>query len=262
MLKVHDLISVLIAGTPDKSQTETVIGDGESARPSSQESAEDMATKDNSGNTCDTVKTEVKSEPSEEGEEETDMKPCKTELKLEGDVECQEEVITETMDTKEFKTESPVKEEGDGVKEEVRNGEMRYSLKDLAQVGQKYLNDDEDEEDGGLRHEGAMHYLKNLVNHADGEVRAGGSDDVNKVIYCIDGLVQERRNSSALAMDYGVKSSCTNPSIWGGSCRCGCLVTWFCHQSIAKAGDQTATPPTPDPYCPIRVCMGLVYHLE
>ena len=28
---------------------------------------------------------------------------------------------------------------------------------------------------------------------------------------------------------------------------CGCLVTWFCYQLIAKPGDKTATPPRPHP---------------
>ena len=29
---------------------------------------------------------------------------------------------------------------------------------------------------------------------------------------------------------------------------CGCLVTWFCYQLIAKPGNKTATPPSPYPY--------------
>ena len=29
---------------------------------------------------------------------------------------------------------------------------------------------------------------------------------------------------------------------------CGCLVTWFCYQLIAKPGNKTATVPWPDPY--------------
>ena len=36
----------------------------------------------------------------------------------------------------------------------------------------------------------------------------------------------------------------TNP----GSRRCGCLVTWFCYQMIAKQGNKTATASWPDPY--------------
>ena len=32
--------------------------------------------------------------------------------------------------------------------------------------------------------------------------------------------------------------------IWVKSCRCGCLITWFCYQLIAKPGNKTATPPT------------------
>ena len=34
---------------------------------------------------------------------------------------------------------------------------------------------------------------------------------------------------------------------WVGSRRCGCLVTWFCYQLIAKPGNKTATSPRPDP---------------
>ena len=36
--------------------------------------------------------------------------------------------------------------------------------------------------------------------------------------------------------------------IWVRSRRCGCLVTWFCYQMIAKPGNKTATPLWPDPY--------------
>ena len=37
-------------------------------------------------------------------------------------------------------------------------------------------------------------------------------------------------------------------SIWVGSWNCGCLVTWFCYQLIAKPGNKTATVSWPDPY--------------
>ena len=36
--------------------------------------------------------------------------------------------------------------------------------------------------------------------------------------------------------------------IWVRSWNCGCLVTWFCYQLIAKPGNKTATVPWPDPY--------------
>ena len=36
--------------------------------------------------------------------------------------------------------------------------------------------------------------------------------------------------------------------IWVRSRRCGCLVTWFCYQLIAKLGNKTAAPSWPDPY--------------
>ena len=35
--------------------------------------------------------------------------------------------------------------------------------------------------------------------------------------------------------------------IWVRSRRCGCLVTWFCYQMIAKPGNKTAAPSWPDP---------------
>ena len=38
--------------------------------------------------------------------------------------------------------------------------------------------------------------------------------------------------------------------IWVRSRNCGCLVTWFCFQMIAKPGNKTATVPWPDPYAP------------
>ena len=37
-------------------------------------------------------------------------------------------------------------------------------------------------------------------------------------------------------------------NIWVRSRNCGCLVTWFCYQLIAKPGNKTATFPWPDPY--------------
>ena len=36
--------------------------------------------------------------------------------------------------------------------------------------------------------------------------------------------------------------------IWVKSRNCGCLVTWFCYQLIAKPGNKTAAVPWPDPY--------------
>ena len=40
----------------------------------------------------------------------------------------------------------------------------------------------------------------------------------------------------------------SNLIIWVGWWRCGCLVTWFCYQLIAKPGNKTAAPPSPDTY--------------
>ena len=36
--------------------------------------------------------------------------------------------------------------------------------------------------------------------------------------------------------------------IWVRSRNCGCLVTWFCYQLIAKPGNKTAAVSWPDPY--------------
>ena len=36
--------------------------------------------------------------------------------------------------------------------------------------------------------------------------------------------------------------------IWVRSRNCGCLVTWFCYQLIAKPGNKTATVSWPEPY--------------
>ena len=36
--------------------------------------------------------------------------------------------------------------------------------------------------------------------------------------------------------------------IWVRSWNCGCLVTWFCYQLIAKPGNKTAKVSWPDPY--------------
>ena len=40
-----------------------------------------------------------------------------------------------------------------------------------------------------------------------------------------------------------VKHICIRVRSWN----CGCLVTWFCYQLIAKPGNKTATVPWPDP---------------
>ena len=38
--------------------------------------------------------------------------------------------------------------------------------------------------------------------------------------------------------------------IWVRSRNCGCLVTWFCYQLIAKPGNKTVAVSWPDPYIP------------
>ena len=49
---------------------------------------------------------------------------------------------------------------------------------------------------------------------------------------------------------------CLNQSasdIWVRSQNCGCLVTWFCYQLIAKPGNKTATVSWPDPYIQYQI---------
>ena len=42
--------------------------------------------------------------------------------------------------------------------------------------------------------------------------------------------------------------------IWVRSQNCGCLVTWFCYQLIAKPGNKTATVSWSDPYIGDMIC--------
>ena len=41
--------------------------------------------------------------------------------------------------------------------------------------------------------------------------------------------------------------------IWARSQRCGCLVTWFCYQLIAKPTKKIAALLWPDPYSPVNI---------
>ena len=74
----------------------------------------------------------------------------------------------------------------------------------------------------------------------------------------VNGLAQDCSNSIANAME--LLHSCTKPSMceitaflfwphwmWVRSRNCGCLVTWFCYQLIAKPGNKTAAVSWPDP---------------
>ena len=47
--------------------------------------------------------------------------------------------------------------------------------------------------------------------------------------------------------------------IWVRSWKCGCLVTWYCYQLIAKSGNKTAAVPWPDPYAFDMYHIGLWY---
>ena len=48
--------------------------------------------------------------------------------------------------------------------------------------------------------------------------------------------------------------------IWVRSRNCGCLVTWFCYQLIAKPGNKTATVSWPDPCCLANDNSQYVFH--
>ena len=77
-----------------------------------------------------------------------------------------------------------------------------------------------------------------------------------------NGLAQDCGNSIANAQE--LQQSCAKPwfdpdtvfwkgtSIWVRTRRCGCLVTWFCYQMIAKPGNKTAAPSWPDPLCILK----------
>ena len=47
---------------------------------------------------------------------------------------------------------------------------------------------------------------------------------------------------------YGIRTYREWGVIWVKWRNCGCLVTWFCYQLIAKPGNKTATVSWPDPY--------------
>ena len=66
------------------------------------------------------------------------------------------------------------------------------------------------------------------------------------VVLHVDSLMQWRRN--CIVNDLESRPFCFKHLICVRSRNCGCLVTWFCYQLIAKPGNKTATVPWPDPY--------------
>ena len=58
-------------------------------------------------------------------------------------------------------------------------------------------------------------------------------------------------NLVVIGSDNGMSPSWRQAIIWVRSRNCGCLVTWFCYQLIAKPGNKTAAVPRPDPYEPM-----------
>ena len=63
-----------------------------------------------------------------------------------------------------------------------------------------------------------------------------------------------------LASDWS--SSYQHTCIWVRSRNCGCLVTWFCYQLIAKPGNKTAAVPWPDPYADTPLIRLTSYLME
>ena len=51
-----------------------------------------------------------------------------------------------------------------------------------------------------------------------------------------------------------------NTTIWVRSRNCGCLVTWFYYQLIAKPGNKTAAVLWPDPYDDVMTWKHIPYH--
>ena len=64
-------------------------------------------------------------------------------------------------------------------------------------------------------------------------------------------VMQKQVMHAVMNMNYHMKHECT---IWVRSWNCGCLVTWFCYQLIAKPGNKTAAVSWPDPLYKSAYC--------
>ena len=64
------------------------------------------------------------------------------------------------------------------------------------------------------------------------------------ILFVIMALVVLNQNFMSKLNHYHGCVICT----WVRSRNCGCLVTWFCYQLIAKPGNKTAAVPWPDPH--------------
>ena len=83
----------------------------------------------------------------------------------------------------------------------------------------------------------------------------------------------EVSDNTAYGVEYSVETVYITCGwyIWVGSRNCGCLVTWFCYQLIAKPGNKTATVSWPYPYCNINYSVvhifqnhltGIILHMR
>ena len=67
-------------------------------------------------------------------------------------------------------------------------------------------------------------------------------------LYRINKIISFMRKDSVTSAISVLRDDRKYKYIWVRSRNCGCLVTWFCYQLIAKPGNKTATVPWPDPY--------------
>ena len=83
-----------------------------------------------------------------------------------------------------------------------------------------------------------LHRMMKLLNLDQAIIRGEFAMNMNRKHYCIRTIIIDRFHR-LIAWYY---------RIWVRSRNCGCLVTWFCYQLIAKPGNKTATVSWPDPY--------------
>ena len=77
-------------------------------------------------------------------------------------------------------------------------------------------------------------------------------------VYLQTGLSAISTRSFELLCRYGEHKTYLKLIIWVRSRNCGCLVTWFCYQLIAKPGNKTAAFSWPDPYT-VGCCHNTVH---
>ena len=73
------------------------------------------------------------------------------------------------------------------------------------------------------------------------------------LLVCGHGVTVEcRYNAVQYNAIFHAALSWLKQNIWVRSRNCGCLVTWFCYQLIAKPGNKTAAVSWPDPYISVK----------